>query len=197
MEVPLLGVWCWFVICEAEKASLLFGLAAPKRQTDSRWGHWSAGAVYSQWVFVRPAPLTTSIVVRPFSPWFTAVNKHICRWRFLRSVTIGESVSHTLVKPDAFPKHAVVWISCCDFTSIDMQQLMQCSVYITVIKLHGCFCLEKEFNIYQTAHTSNTKVIETFRCFSYCSWNWMICYRPLLLQNCTSPCLLSCCYPRC
>lgn len=47
-----------------------------------------------------------------------------------------------------------------------MQQLMQCSVDITVIKLHGRFGLEKEFNIYQTAHTSNTKVIETFRCFS-------------------------------
>lgn len=142
MEVPLLGVWCWFVIGEAEKASLLFGLAASKRQTDSRWGHWSAGAVYSQWVFVRPAPLTTSIVLRPFSPRLTAVNKHICRWRFLWSVTTGESISQMPFKPDVFPKHAVVWISRCDFTSTDMQQLMHCSVHITVIKLHGWFCLE-------------------------------------------------------
>lgn len=166
MEVPLLGVWCWFVICEAEKASPLFGLAASKRQTDSRWGHWSAGAVYSQWVFVRPAPLTTSIVVRPFSPRFTAVNKCICRWRFLQSVTTGESISHTPFQTDTFPKHAVVWNACRDFTGTDMQQLMECNVYITVMKLHGRFCLEKEFNIYQRAQTSNTKVIETFRWFS-------------------------------
>lgn len=153
MEVPLLGVWCWFVICETEKAPLLFGLAASKSQTDSRWGHWSAGAVYSQWVFVRPAPLTTSIVVRPFSPRLTAVNKHICRWRFLPSVTTGESIPHTPFKPDAFPKHAVVRMSCCDFTSIDVQQRMQRNFYIAVTKLHGCFWLEKEFDIYQTAHT--------------------------------------------
>lgn len=92
MEVPLLGVWCWFVICMAERASLLFGLAAFEKETESGWGHWSAGAVYSQWVFVCPAPLTTAIVFCPFNPQRVAVNKHICHWGFLRSVGSGQDV---------------------------------------------------------------------------------------------------------
>lgn len=92
MEVSLLGVWCWFVICMAERASLLFGLAAFEKETESGWGHWSAGAVYSQWVFVCPAPLTTAIVFYPFNPWRSAVNKHICHWGFLPNVDTGQDV---------------------------------------------------------------------------------------------------------
>lgn len=92
MEVSLLGVWCWFVICMAERASLLFGLAAFEKETESGWGHWSAGAVYSQWVFVCPAPLTTAIVFHPFNPQRSALNKHICHWGFLRNVASGQDV---------------------------------------------------------------------------------------------------------
>lgn len=58
-------------------------------------------------------------------------------------------------------------MSCCDFTSTDVQQLIQYSVYINVIKFHGRFYLEKEFSLYQNADTSNNNVIETvFHVFS-------------------------------